>query len=280
MTEEKKEISGLAINIPDTDPKDPFDRQRYMPGFDHSKIENQVAFVLGAGGLGCTVAFALARLGIKKMFILDFDVVDMSNLNRQILFSKEHVGKSKVEAAAQGLKAHLVGPTEIETMHLNVLTNWPRVVEIAKQCTVLFNNIDIGHYFDFAVLSLGKSLSIPVVAGSSYARTWVVEYFAGKPGKSSFSYVNKDGDLKIYEKLQPSLIQTYLDLSFVPPDKNPNTRSIGSNVLVCSMAGLMTVNHWCQDMMGFEMPNFTKCDISAFWKPDDLLAWPAPDDDV
>jgi len=122
-------------------------------------------------------------------------------------------------------------------------------------------------------------LGLPVVAGSSYSRTWIVEYFSGKPGKSSFSYVNKDGDPKIFEKLHPSLIQTYSDLSFVPPDSNPNTRSIGSNVLVCSMAGLMTVNHWRQDMMGFEMPNYTKSDISLFWKPDDNLAWAAPDDE-
>jgi len=276
---EKKDIPGLATNIPDADPTDPFDRQRYMPGFDHKKIENQVAFVLGAGGLGCTVAFTLARLGIKKMFILDYDVVDMSNLNRQILFSKKHVGMPKVEAAADGIKAHIIGATEIETMHLNVVTNWPKVVAVAKQCTVLFNNIDIGHYFDFGVLSLGKSLGIPVVAGSSYARTWIVEYFSGKPGKSSFSYFNKSGDPKIYDQLHPSKIQSLLDLTFIPSDKNPNTRTIGSNVLVCSMAGLMTVNHWCQELMGFEMPNYTKSDISTFWKPDDTLAWPAPDDD-
>jgi len=266
-------------NLPPVDPNDPFDRQRYMPGFNHQIIENQVAFVMGVGGLGCTISLALARLGIKKMYLLDFDIVDMSNLNRQILFSKQDVGKRKVEAAAEGLKPHLVRPTEIEIHHFDVRTHWPQVVEIARKCTVLFNNIDIGHYFDFAVLSLGKSLKLPVVAGSSYSRTWVVEYFTGKPGKSSFSYVNQDGDTKIFAQLTPDKIQQLTDLSFIPSDKNPNTRNIGSNVLVCSMAGLMTVNHWCQELMGFEMPNFSKCDITLFWKPDDILAWPHPEEE-
>jgi len=44
--------------------------------------------VLGCGGLGCTVAFALARLGIKKIILIDYDKVEISNLNRQILFFK------------------------------------------------------------------------------------------------------------------------------------------------------------------------------------------------
>jgi len=45
--------------------------------------------------------------------MIDYDIVDMSNLNRQILFSRESVGKLKVESAAIGLKPHLVGNTEV-----------------------------------------------------------------------------------------------------------------------------------------------------------------------
>lgn len=213
------------------------------------------------------------------MILIDKDTVDVSNLNRQILFSKESVGKLKVEEAAKGLKAHLVGNTEVQTFNFDVKKNWPKVVELASTSTVIFNNIDIGHYFDFAVLSLGKSFGIPVVAGSSYARTWVVEYYTGKPNASSFSYVNKDGDLSIYKRLEPTEIAKLPDLEFVPPDDNPNSRAIGSNVLVCTMAGLQTVNHWCQSLMGFEMPNFTKSDISMFWKPGEDIAWPHPTDE-
>ena len=48
-----------------------------------------------------SVALDLVRLGVKKIFILDKDVVDEHNLNRQILFSKEDVGQPKVYSAAK-----------------------------------------------------------------------------------------------------------------------------------------------------------------------------------
>ena len=78
---------------------DPFDRQKRIENWDQNKIESQVCLLLGTGGLGCSVAMALARLGVGKIIMLDKDVVDVSNLNRQILFTSEDVGKPKVEVA-------------------------------------------------------------------------------------------------------------------------------------------------------------------------------------
>jgi len=262
--------------LPIEDPNDPFDRQRCLSQFDHSLIEQQVALILGCGGLGCTVAFALARLGIKKMIFIDYDKVDMSNLNRQILFSRKHVGMSKVEAAMDGIKPHLVGNTEVIGFHLDAVKNWGRIVELARESTVIFNNIDFGQYFDYACLNLAKSLQIPYVAGSSYARTWIVEFYTGRPGVSSFSLVNIDGDKEIIALLHDSLIQSYEALDFIKKDKNPPTRTIGSNVLVCCSAGLMTVNAWVQDLMGISMPNYTKFDIATITDPNNLIAWPHP----
>jgi hypothetical protein len=59
---------------------------------------------------------------------------------------------------------------KVEKFHGNALTEWKKIVELAKQSTVIFNNIDVGHYFDYACLSLAKSLGIPYAAGSSYCR--------------------------------------------------------------------------------------------------------------
>lgn len=59
---------------------------------------------------------------------------------------------------------------QVETHEGDVLKNWGKIVENAKTATVIFNNIDVGHYFDFACISLAKSLGIPYVAGSSYSR--------------------------------------------------------------------------------------------------------------
>jgi molybdopterin/thiamine biosynthesis adenylyltransferase len=62
--------------------------------------------LLGVGGLGSGVAVSLARLGVKKLILIDKDVVDPSNLNRQLLFSPQHVGKPKVEVAAEILRTY------------------------------------------------------------------------------------------------------------------------------------------------------------------------------
>jgi molybdopterin/thiamine biosynthesis adenylyltransferase len=119
-------------------PGDVFDRQRVIIGFDQGKIEKQKCFVLGTGGIGQDTALTLARLGVAKIIMLDFDTLDPSNLTRQCLGSIETVGMKKVDAAAQNIKAHNLR-SKIETVHLDALANWGKVVEIAKGCDVIFN---------------------------------------------------------------------------------------------------------------------------------------------
>src|SRR5699024_10003479 len=51
------------------------------------RIKNSTVVVIGVGGLGSWVVFYLAQLGIKKLIIIDYDRVEISNLNRQIMYT-------------------------------------------------------------------------------------------------------------------------------------------------------------------------------------------------
>ena len=64
------------------------------------------------------MAMDLVRLGFRKVFLVDRDVVDAHNLNRQMLFSKDDVGRSKVEAAKESLQRHNIH-TEIVALHMD-----------------------------------------------------------------------------------------------------------------------------------------------------------------
>lgn len=67
------------------------------------RLKNAKVLVIGAGGLSCPVLQYLTAAGVGLIGIIDFDVVDESNLQRQILFTTEDVGKYKVDAAYERL---------------------------------------------------------------------------------------------------------------------------------------------------------------------------------
>ena len=69
---------------------------RHTPGI-HQKVKRSVVGIAGLGGLGSAVAVALARVGVGKLILVDFDVVEPSNLNRQ-QYSVGQIGMPKVEA--------------------------------------------------------------------------------------------------------------------------------------------------------------------------------------
>ena len=70
-----------------------------------SSPERSTVLLIGAGGVGAPAAWALARAGIGELRLLDDDVVETSNLHRQILFSDEDVGAPKVSALARAVSA-------------------------------------------------------------------------------------------------------------------------------------------------------------------------------
>lgn len=74
---------------------------RHTPGI-HQRIKNAVVGIAGLGGLGSAVAIALTRIGVGKLILVDFDVVEPSNLNRQQYFT-DQIGILKTKALRENL---------------------------------------------------------------------------------------------------------------------------------------------------------------------------------
>ena len=119
---------------------------------------------LGAGGLGSPIALYLAAAGVGTLGLVDSDVVDVSNLQRQILHTTDRVGVSKVESAAKTLSA--LNPDVKIVPHAFRLTP-DNVMDVMKDYDVVVDgadNFDTRYMLNDAAFFLKK----PIVHGSIF----------------------------------------------------------------------------------------------------------------
>jgi adenylyltransferase/sulfurtransferase len=103
------------------------------------KLLSARVLVVGAGGLGCPISLYLAAAGVGTIGLVDFDTVDVSNLQRQVLFTMEDVGKPKVEAAAKRLKA-LNPDVTIKTYQVALKSD--NIMDILKDYDMIIDGTD------------------------------------------------------------------------------------------------------------------------------------------
>ena len=83
------------------------------------KIKKAKVLIIGIGGLGCPTLLYLASSGVGNIGIVDFDKVEISNLNRQLIFNKKDIGKSKVIQAKKYIK-NTNPKTKIKSYNLKI----------------------------------------------------------------------------------------------------------------------------------------------------------------
>ena len=103
------------------------------------KLKQAKVLVIGAGGLGCPVLQYLGAAGVGEIGVVDFDVIDESNLQRQILFSVEDIGKSKSETAKLKLEAQ--NPLITVIAYDLELTN-ENAIDLFKQYDIIVDGTD------------------------------------------------------------------------------------------------------------------------------------------
>jgi molybdopterin/thiamine biosynthesis adenylyltransferase/rhodanese-related sulfurtransferase len=103
------------------------------------KLIDAKVLLLGAGGLGSPTALYLAAAGIGKLGLVDDDVVDVSNLQRQVIHTTDSVGTPKVDSAERAIKA--LNP-EVEVEKFNVRLNAENIMEIIDGYDVIVDGVD------------------------------------------------------------------------------------------------------------------------------------------
>lgn len=104
---------------------------RHTPGV-HAKLKEATVGLAGLGGLGSSIAIALARSGIGRLIVADFDVVEPSNLNRQQYFT-DQIGQLKADALVANLRR--IHPYSIVEAHAVRVT--------PENISTLFGNVDV-----------------------------------------------------------------------------------------------------------------------------------------
>jgi molybdopterin/thiamine biosynthesis adenylyltransferase/rhodanese-related sulfurtransferase len=172
-----------------------YNRHIIIPEFGlaaQQKLKAAKVLVVGSGGLGSPVLLYLAAAGIGTIGIVDFDVVDDSNLQRQVLFGVNEIGKPKVEAAKARLQA--LNP-HIEIVLYNTQLTSQNALDIIKDYDVVADGTDnfpTRYLVNDACVLLGK----PNIYASIFQ-------FEGQV--SVFNYTNANGELgPNYRDLYPT----------------------------------------------------------------------------
>lgn len=172
-----------------------YDRHIIIPEFgfeSQKKLKAAKVLVIGSGGLGSPVLLYLAAAGVGTIGIVDFDVVDDSNLQRQVLFGVDEVGRLKAEAARDRLEA--LNPYIDIVVH-NVKLTSENALSIIRNYDIVADGTDnfpTRYLVNDACVLLGKT--------NVYASIF---QFEGQV--SVFNYTNTKGELgPNYRDLYPT----------------------------------------------------------------------------
>ena len=137
-------------------------RQLYIDGWDQERLNRARVLVVGVGGLGGISATYLAVAGVGHLRICDSDTVELSNLNRQILFTTEDIGRPKAALVAKKLSAQ---NPEIEIEAISDQLTETNASDLASGCDLIIDGLD--NHSDRLILNQASfDLNIPFIYGA------------------------------------------------------------------------------------------------------------------
>lgn len=168
-----------------------YSRQTLLPGFGETGQARLLAarvLIVGLGGLGSPVAMYLAAAGVGRLLLADFDAVDLSNLQRQLLHTTARIGQTKVDSAMATLSA--LNPDVVLEPVKRVL-DARMLAELAARVDLVVDASD-NFATRYAVNTACVAAGIPLVSGAAIRTEGQVAVFAGRPGGPCYQCLYPD----------------------------------------------------------------------------------------
>jgi molybdopterin/thiamine biosynthesis adenylyltransferase/rhodanese-related sulfurtransferase len=159
---------GYDVDVPRTlsaEQRERYSRHMLVPeiGIEgQQKLLDAKVLLLGAGGLGSPTALYLAAAGVGTLGIVDDDVVDLSNLQRQVIHTTDRIGTPKVDSAEESI--HALNP-DVKVVKYPVRIDASNIVEIIKDYDVIVDGVD-NFPTRYLLNDATVRLKIPVVSAS------------------------------------------------------------------------------------------------------------------
>jgi molybdopterin/thiamine biosynthesis adenylyltransferase/rhodanese-related sulfurtransferase len=159
---------GYDVEVPRTltaEQRDRYSRHMLVPEIGpegQQKLLDAKVLLLGAGGLGSPTALYLAAAGVGTLGIVDDDVVDLSNLQRQVIHTTDRIGTPKVDSAEESIRA--LNP-DVNVVKYQTRIDASNIVEIIKDYDVIVDGVD-NFPTRYLLNDATVRLKIPVVSAS------------------------------------------------------------------------------------------------------------------
>lgn len=137
-----------------------------LPDIDvlgQERINAASVAIVGLGGLGCPVAMYLAAAGVGRLTLVDDDIVELSNLQRQIAHTEDSIGDAKVVAAGRTVN-RLNSHTTVSTVQSRV--DRPKLLALLSTVDVVVDATD-NFATRFTINEVSRALNVPLVSGAA-----------------------------------------------------------------------------------------------------------------
>lgn len=158
------------------------------------KLTKAKVLVIGAGGLGSSAIYHLAASGVGLIGIVEDDVVELSNLNRQIIHDTAHLGVHKGESARERVKS--LNPETEVILHKTFL-NHENASEVIKGYDIVIDGSD-NLETRFLVNDICYSLKIPMVHGAVLGFKGQISVFTGSEGSPCYRCIYENIPVGIF----------------------------------------------------------------------------------